>query len=196
MGTVVLDGEVAGPGPARAGGRVAAGLGRSGPGAPHDRRLRAGAGRVPGGVRARGRRSAHRQPGPRRRLFVRELAERPSRRGANVVSIDSGVGSGERHAPAAAGAGAAVLRLPDRGGRAGLQPGRPRPLHPRSAVRRRLPAWPGAAADRSCRGFPTEQQWLELLAVRRRGAGPQPGDARPGLRRGAAAGRAVLAAHR
>src|SRR6266540_1241666 len=61
-------GEVAGAGPTCAGGRVAADLGRSGKGATDDRRLRARAGRVPGGVRAGGRRPADGGPGARRRL--------------------------------------------------------------------------------------------------------------------------------
>ena len=60
--------EVAGPDPAPASGRVAAGVGRSRPGAPHDRRLRSWADRVPDDVRARSRRSAHRESGAHRGL--------------------------------------------------------------------------------------------------------------------------------
>jgi hypothetical protein len=60
--------EVAGPDPAPASGRVAAGVGRSRPGAPHDRRLRSWADRVPDDVRARSRRSAHRESSAHRGL--------------------------------------------------------------------------------------------------------------------------------
>ena len=77
-------------------------------------------------------------------LFVRELATRPHARRQRGRSGLRGR-SVQRHVAAAAGAGAAVLRLPHRGGRARLQPGRPRPLHPWSAVRRRRPA--AGAAD-------------------------------------------------
>ena len=84
--------------------------------------------------------------------------------GRNVVSIDSGVGVGERHAPAAARAGPAVLRLPDRGGAAGVQPGRPRAVHTRPGDRRAAhEAW----CPRLTRlpWIPNEQQWLEILPV-------------------------------
>ena len=50
------EGEVAGTGPARVGGRLAAGVGRSRAGAAHDRRLCPRAGRIFGDVRAGGRR--------------------------------------------------------------------------------------------------------------------------------------------
>ncbi|MFD9669245.1 hypothetical protein ACFWAY_48120 [Rhodococcus sp. NPDC059968] len=48
-------------------------------------------------------------------VYVRELTNRPIRRGANGVSLDSGSGAGQRHHCAAAGAGAAVLRPPHGG---------------------------------------------------------------------------------
>ena len=77
-------------------------------------------------------------------LFVRELATRPAPRRQRGRAGLRGRPV-ERHVAAASGAGAAVLRLPHRGGRAGFQPGRPRPLHPWSAVRRRCSA--AGAAD-------------------------------------------------
>src|SRR5579875_2791213 len=54
-------------------------------------------------------------------VFVRELTGVTSRHGTNVVSIDWGVWAGKRHDPAAAGAGAAVLRFPGRGGYPGVE---------------------------------------------------------------------------
>ncbi|CDR17529.1 Tn3 family transposase [Streptomyces iranensis] len=56
-------GEVAGARQARAGRRVVAGVERPGSGSPDDRRLRPGAGRVPGDVRAGECRPADREPG-------------------------------------------------------------------------------------------------------------------------------------
>ena len=69
--------------------------------------------------------------------FVRELTDpaQPPRRERGGAGL--GRRAGERHAAAAAGTGAAVLRLPGRGRRPGVQPGRPRPLYPRAALRRR-----------------------------------------------------------
>ena len=99
----------------------------------------------------------------------------------------------QRHVAAASGAGATVLRLPDRGGRARVQPGRPRPLHAGSAVRWRRPA--AGAADGQAAVDPAESEWPRLLA-RSPGADPQPVDAGIGLRLGAAPGGAVLVAHR
>ena len=69
-------------------------------------------------------------------VFVRELTTRPSRRGRERGVDRLGGGVGERHAPAATGGGAVVLRLPDRGGAARVEPGRPRPIHTRRAVGR------------------------------------------------------------
>ena len=127
-------------------------------------------------------------------VFVRELATRPQPRRQRGRAGLRGRAV-ERHVAAAAGAGAAVLRLPDRGGRAGVQPGRPRPLHPWSAVRRRLPGrW--CRGWSSCRGSRPRASGLRLLEVFRRRADPQPVDAGVGLRLGAAPGGAVLAAHR
>ena len=74
-------------------------------------------------------------------VFVRELTSRPSRRGANVVALDSGCGAGERDPAAAAGAGSAVLRLPGRGGRAGVESCWPGPLYAWPAV-----GWAGERA--------------------------------------------------
>ncbi|WP_370147049.1 Tn3 family transposase [Kitasatospora sp. GAS206B] len=135
VGHGATGGEVAGTRPARASGRVVAGVERPGPGAPDDRRLRPGAGRVPGGVRAGERRPADRQSSTHRRLCkgVDISAEPPGReRGLDRL----GLGPGQRHHSAAPGAGPAVLRLPHGGRAARLQPGRPRPLHARPPARR------------------------------------------------------------
>ncbi len=56
-------------------------------------------------------------------------------------------------------------------------------------------AWLGAA-DGKLPWIPSEQQWLDVLAVFRGEPVAQPGDAGAGLRRGAAPGGVVLAAHR
>jgi hypothetical protein len=53
---------------------------------------------------------------------------------AEHCGVGLGLGPGERDAAAAAGRGAVVLRLPDRGGRARVQPGRSRPIHPGPAL--------------------------------------------------------------
>ena len=98
-------------------------------------------------------------------IFVRELkppaASSRRERGGDRL----GGRAGERHDPAAAGAGPAVLRLPDGGGAARVQPGGPGPLHPRRpAVEQRglvprltrLPWIP-----------PAEQEWLAFLEAAR-----------------------------
>ena len=71
----------------------------------------------------------------------------PSRRERGVDRL--GRRAGQCHDAAADGARAAVLRLPDRGGAAGVQPGRPGPLHAREAAVRWPSAWPGAPADQA-----------------------------------------------
>ena len=50
--------------------------------------------------------------------YVRDLAARPNPRGAALRVLDAGRGPRQRHPPAAAHRRPAVLRLPDRGGRA------------------------------------------------------------------------------
>ena len=107
--------------------------------------------RMPAGWRSTWRcasgRASTRPPrtGHMSRVFVRELtvAAEPAGRERGVDRLRAR--AGERHDPAAAGAGPAVLRLPDGGGAARVQPGRPGPLHARPAVRR-----PASAAW--CRG--------------------------------------------
>ena len=83
--------EVAGPGPARAGGGVVADLGRCGAGTSHDRRIRSRPDRVSAGVRARGHRPCLGDAG-QIVLFAGELRTRPSQRGPKVVVLDSGSG--------------------------------------------------------------------------------------------------------
>ena len=84
-------GEVAGPGSARAGGRVAADLGRSGSGTAHDRRLCPRAGEF---LQVCERDGIDPLAANRAQVaaFVRDLTGRPSRRGGNVVALDSGAG--------------------------------------------------------------------------------------------------------
>lgn len=92
--------QVAGAGPACTGDRVAATMDRSRASSPNDRRLRAGTCRVSADVRAGEylqmceRESADPLTATRAHIgiYVRELTERPSLRGPNVVSIDSGAG--------------------------------------------------------------------------------------------------------
>ena len=86
-----LGGEVAGAGPARAGGAVAGDLDRSGSGTAHDRCVCAWLAEfllvceregVDPAVATRGEIA----------LFVKDLRTRPSQRGSNVVALDSGSG--------------------------------------------------------------------------------------------------------
>ncbi|MER5424161.1 DUF4158 domain-containing protein [Streptosporangium roseum] len=63
---------------ARAGRRLVAGVGRPGPGASDDRCIRPGAGRVPGGVRAGGRRPGVGEPAQATLLPVIEIDRRPT----------------------------------------------------------------------------------------------------------------------
>ncbi|MFD4975730.1 Tn3 family transposase [Streptomyces sp. NPDC058424] len=104
-------GEVAGARQARASGRVVAGVDRPGAGAPDDRRLCPRIGRVPGDVRAGERRPADREPGPHRRLCTGVDLKAESS-GCECGLNRLGLGPGQRHHPAAPGAGPAVLRLP------------------------------------------------------------------------------------
>jgi site-specific recombinase XerD len=95
--------------------------------------------------------------------FVRELTERPSRRGVNVVSIDSGSGLAnatiqQRIVPVRLFYDHLMeegLRDSNPVGRGHYTPGRRRVRHQRGLVPRltKLP-W-----------IPTEQQWLDILAV-------------------------------
>jgi hypothetical protein len=114
-------------------------------------------------------------------LFVEGLRTRLSWRGPNVVVLDSGSGLANATLPAA-GRGAVVLRLPGRGGRARVQPGRSRRYTPgqhfgagqsRPLVTVKLP-W-----------IPSEAEWLRLLEAFPPRADPQPADAGAGLRIGA-----------
>jgi hypothetical protein len=68
--------------------------------------------------------------------FVRELTSRPSRRGGNVVRLDSGAGLANATLQQRLVAVRGVLRLPRRGGVAGVQPGGSGPLHTRARGRR------------------------------------------------------------
>jgi len=96
-------------------------------------------------------------------VYVRELTERPSHRGANVVSIDSGSGLAnatiqQRLVPVRLFYDFLMeegLRESNPVGRGRSTPGRSRGGHQRGLVPRltKLP-W-----------IPTEQQWLEILAV-------------------------------
>ena len=125
-----------------------------GTGAPDDRRLRARAGGVPGRLRAGGRRPGSRPTALHVAVFVRELTSRPQppRRERRVARLRGR--AVERHDPAAAGPGPAVLRLPHRGGRAGLQPGRARrSTRPAGGSAATSGAW--SRGWSSCRGSPT-----------------------------------------
>ncbi len=127
-------------------------------------------------------------------VFVRELTSRPSRRGPNVVSIDSGAGLSnatiqQRLVPVRLFYDHLIeegLRDSNPVGRGKYTPGRKFGGHERGLVPRlvKLP-W-----------IPDERQWAAVLRTAAGRAGPQPGDARAGLRRCAAAGRAVPARHR
>ena len=101
-------GEVARAGPARAGVRVAADLGRPRARTPDDRRLCPRAGRVPGRLRAGERRPGHGQPRPRRGVRPRADQQaqppRPQRRLDRLRRR-----AVERHDPAAARPGPPVL---------------------------------------------------------------------------------------
>lgn len=126
--------------------------------------------------------------------FVRELTERPSRRGVNVVSIDSGSGLAnatiqQRIVPVRLFYDFLIvegLRESNPVGRGRYTPGRRRGGPQRGLVPRfrKLP-W-----------IPSEQEWLEVLRV---AAGEPIRNrviARAGLRRRTAARGVVLAAHR
>ena len=133
--------------------------------------------------------------GPRLPLFVRELTNRPSRRGANVVALDSGAGL----ANATLQQRLVPVRLfydflIEEGLRESNPVGRGR-YTPGAAVRRRA-ARPLVPRMVKLPWIPAEQQWLRRARGVPRRADPQPGDARAGLRRGAAPRGAVLAAHR
>ena len=69
--------------------------------------------------------------------FVRELASRPSLRGANVVSIDSGAGLANATLQQRLVAVRLFYDFLGRGGGPRVQPGRPWPLHTARRVRRR-----------------------------------------------------------
>jgi integrase/recombinase XerD len=96
-------------------------------------------------------------------VFVRELTERPSRRGANVVAIDSGAGLSnatiqQRIVPVRLFCDHLMeegLREANPVGRGRYTPGRRRGGHQRGLVPRltKLP-W-----------IPTEQQWSDVLAI-------------------------------
>ena len=186
-------GEVASARQARAGGRVVAGVERLGPGAPDNRCLRSGAGRVPGDVRAGERRPAGRQSSTYCRLCKGvDLAAEPPGHERGLDRL--GLGPGQRHHSAAPGAGSAVLRLPHGGWAARIQPGRPRPLHAWPPTRRAR-ARPRAEAHEAA--VDTHRTAVDgRPRGRRRGAGPKPCDARSRLRRRAAPRGAVLAAYR
>lgn len=125
--------------------------------------------------------------------YVRELRERPSRRGGNAVAIDSGSGLAnatiqQRLVPVRLFYDFLVeegLRESNPVGRGRYTPGQRRSGHERGLVPRlsKLP-W-----------LPSEAQWNDVLQGRP-GAGSQPTDARAGLRRGAAARGAVQPAYR
>src|SRR5205814_9236030 len=87
---------------------VAADLDGPGAGATHDGRVRPRAERVPGDMRAGGRRAADREPGARGRVRagVGQPTE-PTRQKCRVDRLRGG--GGERDAAAAAGSGASVL---------------------------------------------------------------------------------------
>jgi site-specific recombinase XerC len=96
-------------------------------------------------------------------VYVRELTERPSRRGANVVSIDSGAGLAnatiqQRLVPVRLFYDFLVekgLRESNPVGRGRYTSGRRWGGHQRGLVRRlRKLSW-----------IPTEQQWLDILVV-------------------------------
>ena len=117
-------------------------------------------------------------------IYVRELTERPSLRGLNIVSIDSGSGlanatTGQRLVSVRLFYDYLIkegLRESNPVGRGRYTPGRCGSGHQRGLVPRltKLP-W-----------IPTERQWADILEV----AAAEPvrnfGDARSGLRRGAA----------
>ncbi|MGH3672275.1 MAG: tyrosine-type recombinase/integrase, partial [Pseudonocardiaceae bacterium] len=96
-------------------------------------------------------------------VYVRELSERPSHRGANVVSIDSGSGLAnatiqQRLVPVRLFYDFLMeegVRESNPVGRGRYTPGRRRGMHQRGLVPRltKLP-W-----------IPTERQWMEILAV-------------------------------
>ena len=73
--------------------------------------------------------------------FVRELASRPGVRGANVVSIDSGAGLANATLQQRLVAVRLFYEYPGGGGRPGVQPGRPWPLHAARRVRRPGGGW-------------------------------------------------------
>ena len=112
--------------------------------------------------------------------FVRELRTRPSRRGGNVVALDSGAGLSnatlqQRLVPVRLFYDFLVeegVRDSNPVGRGAYTPGRQfgsggsRPLVPRMV---KLPWIPG------------EAEWLQAAGGLPCRAGPQPGDARPGL---------------
>lgn len=172
---------------------MAAGVDGPRAGSADDRRVRAGSGRVPADLRAGRRRSD--DGGPNARGRVREgpvHAAEPPRSERGLAGLRGG--SGERDLAAAVGAGPPVLRLPDRGRAAGVEPGRPRPLHAGPEVRQprtRPGAAPGEAAV-----DPQRTAVARPAGRRTRGAGPEPGDAGLGLRRRSATRGTVLAADR
>ena len=114
-------------------------------------------------------------------VYVRELCSRPSRRGGNVMSIDSGSGLAnatilQRLVPVRLFYDFLMeegLRQSNPVGRGRYTPGRLRGSRQRGLVPRltKLP-W-----------IPTEQEWLATPGCRRPRIHPQPGDACAGLRR-------------
>ena len=119
--------------------------------------------------------------------FVRESDARPSRRGANVVALDSGVGL----ANATLQQRLVAVRLfydflieegvreSTRSAAAGIRRG----------GGRRRPARAWCRGWSSCRGSRPKQEWLRRPGRVARRAGPQPADARAGLRRARCAAR-------
>lgn len=183
IGTVVLENRWPMLGRhARAAGwlRLRADLGR---GSPNDRRLHEWAPNI-SGVRAGGCRSAH-ATRAHIGIYVRELTERLSLQGLDVVSIDSG--SGLANVTTAQGLASVRLfcdHLMDTFMAEGLRESTPVGRGRYTRLRRRVGTSVGL-----CRGLaelpwiPTEQRWEDILKV----AAAEPvrnfGDARPGLRR-------------
>lgn len=175
------DGEVAGARPARAGGGLADDLVGSRPCAPHDRCLRPRAGRVPADVRTGDRRPGHGEPRTYSPLRTGiDLTAAPSRGQCGLDRL--GDRTGQRHHPAALGAGPPVLRLPHGGRPARVEPGRSGPLHP-GAPEGRAAARAGSAANEAAvpagptpreLDLPATARLLPLVDVRQGGAGSAP----------------------
>ena len=104
--------------------------------------------------------TATRAPGGGVRAGV-DVAAESARRQRGGVGL--GVGAGERDPAAASGAGSTVLRLPGRGGRAGVESCWPGPLY----AWRRSGGRAGPLVPRMVKlpWIPSEAEWLRLLGV-------------------------------